>query len=75
MTIQIFPITGNDILPYLDDVAQLRIEVFRSFLYLLFFSHRGYQLVPGLTAGYAWTDVGDQEQTAKPMQFWTRRLS
>ena len=197
MTVQIFRLTGNDILPYLDDVAQLRIQVFRTFPYLYegsmayeqrylstyanspdsvfvlaqdddrvvgaataipmahetdefkqpfvdrgydperifyfgesvllpayrgqgigvaFFDHReararelggfthccfcaverpedhparpdnyqpldsfwrnrGYQSVPGLTTGYAWTDVGDQEQTTKPMQFWIRRLS
>ena len=197
MTVQIFRLTGNDILPYLDDVAQLRIQVFRTFPYLYegsmayeqrylstyanspdsvfvlaqdddrvvgaataipmahetdefkqpfvdrgydperifyfgesvllpayrgqgigvaFFDHReararelggfthccfcaverpedhparpdnyqpldsfwrnrGYQPVPGLTTGYAWTDVGDQEQTTKPMQFWIRRLS
>ena len=34
MTIQITSLSGNDILPYLDDVAQLRIQVFRAFPYL-----------------------------------------
>lgn len=31
MSIQIFRLTGNDILPYIDDLARLRIEIFRAF--------------------------------------------
>ena len=34
MTVTIATLTGNDILPYLDDLARLRIDVFRAFPYL-----------------------------------------
>ncbi len=34
MTIKLQTLTGSDINPYIDDLAQLRIEVFRSFPYL-----------------------------------------
>ena len=34
MTVQITRLSGNDILPCLDDLARLRIEVFRAFPYL-----------------------------------------
>lgn len=41
----------------------------------LFWHNRGYRKVPGLSTHYRWTDVGDTEQTEKPMHFWLRRLS
>ena len=40
-----------------------------------FWHNRGYRKAPGLTTTYAWTDLGDSVQTAKPMQFWLRALS
>jgi GNAT superfamily N-acetyltransferase len=39
-----------------------------------FWTKRGYAMVPGLIASYAWTDVGNTEKSSKPMQFWMRAL-
>ena len=39
-----------------------------------FWRKRGYQQVEGLVGNYSWTDIGDKEQTRKPMQFWMRKL-
>ena len=39
-----------------------------------FWSKRGYRKVDGLIAHFMWPDVGDLEETAKPMQFWVREL-
>ena len=39
-----------------------------------FWRKRGYAPVEGLVGHYSWTDIGDKEQTRKPMQFWMRRL-
>jgi GNAT superfamily N-acetyltransferase len=39
-----------------------------------FWRKRGYAPVEGLVGHYAWTDIGDKEQTRKPMQFWMREL-
>ncbi len=39
-----------------------------------FWRKRGYAPVEGLVGHYSWTDIGDKEKTAKPMQFWMRRL-
>jgi GNAT superfamily N-acetyltransferase len=39
-----------------------------------FWRKRGYAPVDGLVGHYSWTDIGDKEQTRKPMQFWLRRL-
>ncbi len=39
-----------------------------------FWKKRGYAPVEGLVGHYSWTDIGDKEQTRKPMQFWMRRL-
>jgi GNAT superfamily N-acetyltransferase len=39
-----------------------------------FWEKRGYRKVDGLTARFPWTDIGDSEQTEKPMQFWMRAL-
>ena len=40
-----------------------------------FWRKRGYAPVPGLTCSIAWKEIGAREETAKPMQFWTKRLS
>lgn len=40
-----------------------------------FWRNRGYAPAPGLTAAFSWTDIGDASETAKPMQFWRKRLS
>ncbi|MBV9114455.1 MAG: GNAT family N-acetyltransferase [Hyphomicrobiales bacterium] len=39
-----------------------------------FWRKRGYAPVEGLVGNYSWTDIGDKEQTRKPMQFWMRKL-
>jgi GNAT superfamily N-acetyltransferase len=39
-----------------------------------FWSRRGYERLPGLVAHYAWRDIGDAEETPKPMEFWRRHL-
>jgi hypothetical protein len=39
-----------------------------------FWRKRGYAPVEGLFGYYSWTDIGDKEQTRKPMQFWMRKL-
>jgi len=40
-----------------------------------FWRKRGYAPVEGLIAHYSWKDVGDTEETSKPMQFWVRELA
>lgn len=39
-----------------------------------FWRKRGYAPLPGVVASFSWTDVGDEEQSAKPMQFWSKPL-
>lgn len=39
-----------------------------------FWRKRGYRPVEGLVAEYSWRDIGDTEETMKPMQFWGRKL-
>jgi GNAT superfamily N-acetyltransferase len=39
-----------------------------------FWRKRGYAPVPGLVGSFSWRDVGDAGETAKPMQFWMKRL-
>lgn len=39
-----------------------------------FWSRRGYARIPGLAAGFSWRDLGDAEETVKPMEFWSKRL-
>jgi GNAT superfamily N-acetyltransferase len=39
-----------------------------------FWKKRGYAPVEGLVGHYSWTDIGDNEKTPKPMQFWMRKL-
>lgn len=36
--------------------------------------HFGYSPMAGAVAHFRWTDVGDTEQTAKPMQMWIKTL-
>ena len=40
-----------------------------------FWRKRGYEPVPGLTARFSWKDLGDSEETEKPMAFWRKRLA
>ena len=39
-----------------------------------FWQGRGYRPLPGVFAEFSWRDVGDAEDTAKPLQFWIRAL-
>lgn len=39
-----------------------------------FWHKRGYKPVEGLVAYYAWKDIGEREETTKPLQFWTKAL-
>lgn len=39
-----------------------------------FWRKRGYEAVPGLVAFYSWTDIGEAQESEKPMQFWMRRI-
>lgn len=39
-----------------------------------FWNHRGYAPVPGLTCAISWKELGEAEETPKPMQFWQRTL-
>ncbi len=39
-----------------------------------FWRKRGYQPVDGLTTTFPWRELGQTEETAKPMQFWLREL-
>lgn len=40
----------------------------------VFWHNRGYRKAHGLTAQLSWKDVGEQAETAKPMQFWLKDL-
>lgn len=39
-----------------------------------FWRRRGYEKAEGMVGRIAWRDLDEAEETAKPMQFWTRRL-
>lgn len=39
-----------------------------------FWHRRGYEPVEGLVARFPWRDIGDSEETGKPMQFWMRLI-
>lgn len=40
-----------------------------------FWSRRGYARIEGLTTGFSWRDLGEAEETVKPMEYWSKRLS
>lgn len=39
-----------------------------------FWRGRGYDTLPGAVARFSWKDLGDREETEKPLQFWMRAL-
>lgn len=39
-----------------------------------FWRKRGYTPLPGAVAEFSWRDLGDAEETRKPLQFWIRAL-
>ena len=40
-----------------------------------FWRGRGYAPLPGALAEFAWRDLGEAEETKKPMQFWIKALT
>lgn len=40
-----------------------------------FWRKRGYAPLPGVEARFSWRDLGDRDETEKPMQVWIRALS
>ncbi len=40
----------------------------------LFWTKRGYAQVPGAIAQFSWRDLGESEDSTKPLQFWMRQL-
>ncbi len=39
-----------------------------------FWRARGYEPLPGAVAQFSWKDVGQEDETQKPLQFWIRDL-
>lgn len=39
-----------------------------------FWRKRGYAVLPGVTARFAWKDIGEAAETEKTLQFWMRAL-
>jgi GNAT superfamily N-acetyltransferase len=39
-----------------------------------FWRNRGYERIEGLQTSYSWRDLGDEAETAKPMEYWMREL-
>lgn len=39
-----------------------------------FWRKRGYAKVPGAVAEFSWKDLGETDETRKPLQFWMRKL-
>lgn len=39
-----------------------------------FWKKRGYEPLPGALAEFSWKDLGDSEESLKPLQFWIRSL-
>ncbi len=40
----------------------------------VFWTKRGYRVVPGVTARFSWTDIAETEETTKELRFWLRDL-
>ena len=39
-----------------------------------FWSRRGYARIAGLTTGFSWQDLGETQETIKPMEFWHKKI-
>jgi GNAT superfamily N-acetyltransferase len=39
-----------------------------------FWSNRGYRRIEGLAAEFSWKDIGDADESAKPMEYWYKIL-
>ncbi|MCC6000086.1 MAG: GNAT family N-acetyltransferase [Pararhodobacter sp.] len=40
-----------------------------------FWRKRGYAPLPGVVARFGWCDIGDSDETRKPLQFWIRDMT
>lgn len=40
-----------------------------------FWRNRGYEKRPELVSQFSWTDIGEQDESAKPMIYWMKRLA
>ncbi|MAS06724.1 MAG: GNAT family N-acetyltransferase [Ahrensia sp.] len=40
-----------------------------------FWRKRGYERIEGLRTAYAWRDIGEEQETDKPMEYWMRDLT
>ncbi len=39
-----------------------------------FWTKRGYARIDGLKTGFSWRDLGDAQESVKPMEFWSKAL-
>jgi GNAT superfamily N-acetyltransferase len=39
-----------------------------------FWKNRGYARIDGFVTGFSWKDIGEAEETEKPMEYWMRQL-
>lgn len=39
-----------------------------------FWTRRGYARLEGMSTGFSWRDLGEDEETEKPMEYWMKRL-
>lgn len=39
-----------------------------------FWAKRGYQRIEGLSTGFSWRDIGEAEETVKPMEYWAKTI-
>lgn len=39
-----------------------------------FWTRRGYARLEGVSTGFSWRDLGEAEETVKPMEYWMKRL-
>ena len=40
-----------------------------------FWANRGYKRIDGLQTGFSWRDIGQADETTKPMEYWEKQLS
>ncbi|MBC2666588.1 GNAT family N-acetyltransferase [Novosphingobium flavum] len=40
----------------------------------LFWAKRGYEPIPGFVTEFSWKDIGGEQESAKPMQYWLKEL-
>lgn len=88
MTVRIALATGLAIAPYLDDIAALRMAFCavdrppdhprRPGNYQppgALWRRHGFIRRPDIVGNFAWRDLGDADETTKPMVFWIKELA